>query len=60
MNVAVSADGKTDTGACQGAGNSSGHNRERVDRLRAESDAVMVGGRTLLGDDRHRKPTPSP
>src|SRR5262249_16780415 len=24
---------------------------ERVDRLRAQSDAIMVGGHTLLGDD---------
>ena len=51
MNVAVTADGKTDTIARHGAGISSSDDRERVDRLRAESDAVMVGGRTLLGDD---------
>ncbi len=51
MNVAVSADGKTDTIARQGAAISSGRDRERVDRMRAESDAVIVGGRTLAGDD---------
>jgi 2,5-diamino-6-(ribosylamino)-4(3H)-pyrimidinone 5'-phosphate reductase len=51
LNIAVSVDGKTDTVARQGAAISSPHDRQRVDRLRAESDAVMVGGRTLLGDD---------
>jgi 2,5-diamino-6-(ribosylamino)-4(3H)-pyrimidinone 5'-phosphate reductase len=51
INVAVSADGKTDTIARQGADISSRYDRERVDRLRANSDAVMVGGRTILGDD---------
>jgi len=51
LNIAVSADGKTDTVARHGAAISSSQDRERVDHLRAESDAVMVGGRTLLGDD---------
>jgi len=51
LNIAVSVDGKTDTVARRGAAISSPHDRARVDRLRAESDAVMVGGRTLLGDD---------
>ncbi len=51
LNVAMTADGKTDTIARQGAGISSAFDTERVDRLRAESDAVMVGGHTLLGDD---------
>jgi 2,5-diamino-6-(ribosylamino)-4(3H)-pyrimidinone 5'-phosphate reductase len=51
LNIAVSVDGKTDTVARGGAAISSAQDRERVDRLRAESDAVMVGGRTLLGDD---------
>ncbi|MFN8473978.1 MAG: 2,5-diamino-6-(ribosylamino)-4(3H)-pyrimidinone 5'-phosphate reductase [Anaerolineae bacterium] len=51
LNVAVSADGKTDTAARQGAAISSAADLERVDRLRAECDAVMVGGRTLLGDN---------
>ena len=51
MNVAVTADGKTDTVARQGAAISSAADRDRVDWLRAESDAVMVGGRTLTGDD---------
>jgi 2,5-diamino-6-(ribosylamino)-4(3H)-pyrimidinone 5'-phosphate reductase len=51
LNVAMTADGKTDTVARCGATISSPHDLARVDRLRAESDAVLVGGRTLLGDD---------
>jgi 2,5-diamino-6-(ribosylamino)-4(3H)-pyrimidinone 5'-phosphate reductase len=51
LNIAVSADGKTDTAERRGASISSPRDRERVDRLRAESDAIMVGGRTLTGDD---------
>lgn len=51
INVAVTADGKTDTVARRGAKISSPQDLARVDRLRAESDAIMVGGRTLLGDD---------
>jgi len=51
INVAITADGKTDTIARRGAIISSPRDWSRVDRLRAESDAVLVGGRTLLGDD---------
>jgi len=51
INVAMTADGKIDTCARKGAAISSQRDKERVDRLRAESDAVMVGGRTLLDDD---------
>jgi 2,5-diamino-6-(ribosylamino)-4(3H)-pyrimidinone 5'-phosphate reductase len=51
LNVAVTADGKTDTVARRGAAISSPQDMARVDRLRAESDAILVGGRTLLGDD---------
>jgi len=51
LNVAVTTDGKTDTVARRGAAISSPQDMARVDRLRAESDAIMVGGRTLLGDD---------
>ncbi|MBI3763264.1 MAG: 2,5-diamino-6-(ribosylamino)-4(3H)-pyrimidinone 5'-phosphate reductase [Chloroflexi bacterium] len=51
LNAAVTADGKMDTVARRGAAISSSRDLERVDRLRAESDAIMVGGRTLLGDD---------
>ncbi|MGZ9164722.1 MAG: dihydrofolate reductase family protein [Anaerolineales bacterium] len=51
INVAMTADGKIDTFERKGAAISSRYDRERVDRLRAESDAVMVGGRTLLDED---------
>jgi len=51
LNAAVTADGKTDTVERRGATISSPLDFERVDRLRAECDAIMVGGRTLLGDD---------
>jgi len=51
LNIAMTADGKTDTTARQGALISSPFDMMRVERLRAESDAIMVGGHTLLGDD---------
>lgn len=51
LNVAVTADGKADTAARRGAAISSPQDLARVDRLRAASDAISVGGRTLLGDD---------
>ena len=51
LNVAMTADGKIDTFERRGASISSQRDKERVDRLRAEADAVMVGGRTLLNED---------
>lgn len=51
INVAMTADGKIDTFARKGAAISSAQDKERVDKLRAEADAVMVGGRTLLDED---------
>ncbi|MFZ5857267.1 MAG: dihydrofolate reductase family protein [Chloroflexota bacterium] len=51
VNVAVTADGKMDTVERRGAAISSARDKARVDRLRAEADAVMVGGRTLLDED---------
>ena len=51
INVAMTADGKIDTFERKGAAISSQRDKQRVDRLRAESDAVMVGGRTLLDED---------
>lgn len=51
INVAMTADGKIDTIARRGTAISSPRDKERVDRLRAGSDAVMVGGRTLLDED---------
>lgn len=51
INVAMTADGKIDTFQRKGAAISSQRDKQRVDKLRAESDAVMVGGRTLLDED---------
>ena len=51
INVAMTADGKIDTFQRQGSAISSARDKERVDRLRAEADAVMVGGKTLLDED---------
>lgn len=51
INTAITADGKIDTVARNGAAISSPTDIERVDRLRAESDAIMVGGRTLHQED---------
>lgn len=51
INVAMTADGRIDTAARKGAAISSPRDRERVDTLRAGSDAVLVGGRTLLDED---------
>ncbi len=51
INVAVTADGKMDTFERKGAGISSDSDKTRVLRMRAEADAVMVGGRTLLDED---------
>ena len=51
VNMAVTADGKVDTVARRGARISGPADSARVDRLRAEADAVMVGGRTLLAED---------
>ena len=51
INVAATVDGKLDTAERRGAPISSERDKARVDRLRAEADAVMVGGHTVLGDD---------
>ncbi|MEA2576172.1 MAG: 2,5-diamino-6-(ribosylamino)-4(3H)-pyrimidinone 5-phosphate reductase [Chloroflexia bacterium] len=51
INVAITADGKIDTAARQGAAISSPADLERVDQYRASSDAIMVGGQTLLSED---------
>jgi 2,5-diamino-6-(ribosylamino)-4(3H)-pyrimidinone 5'-phosphate reductase len=51
INVAATADGKIDSFARRGASISSARDKERVDRMRADSDAIMIGGRTLQGDD---------
>ena len=51
VNMAMTADGKVDTAARRGARISTADDDDRVDALRAEVDAVMVGGRTLLAED---------
>lgn len=51
LNAALTVDGKIDTAARQGAKISSDEDWQRVERLRAEVDAVMVGGNTLLAED---------
>lgn len=48
INAAMSADGKIDTAERKGASISSGEDKRRVLELRADVDAVMVGGKTLL------------
>jgi len=51
INVAMTADGKIDTFERKGASISSAKDKERVDKLRAESDAILIGGHTLLNED---------
>ena len=51
INVAATADGKIDTIARRGAAISTARDWERVEVLRADADAVMIGGKTLHGDD---------
>jgi 2,5-diamino-6-(ribosylamino)-4(3H)-pyrimidinone 5'-phosphate reductase len=51
INVAVSADGKMDTFERKGSSISSAEDKARVQCLRAEADAVMVGGHTLLSEN---------
>jgi 2,5-diamino-6-(ribosylamino)-4(3H)-pyrimidinone 5'-phosphate reductase len=51
INAAMTADGKIDTFKRDGAQISSRDDWKRVDRLRADHDAIMIGGRTLLGED---------
>jgi len=50
INVAVSADGKMDTFERKSSSISSTEDKARVLQLRAEADAVMVGGHTLLSE----------
>lgn len=51
INVAMTADGKIDTFQRKGSAISSARDKQRVDQLRADADAVMVGGKTLLDED---------
>jgi 2,5-diamino-6-(ribosylamino)-4(3H)-pyrimidinone 5'-phosphate reductase len=51
VNVAMSADGKISTRERRQVRISGSLDRERVDRLKAESDAIMVGIGTVLADN---------
>jgi riboflavin-specific deaminase-like protein len=51
VNMAMTADGKIDTFERRGARISGPADTARVDRLRAEADAILVGGHTLLAED---------
>jgi len=66
LSAAVTADGKTDTVERRGAQISSPEDAERLDRLRAASHAVTVGGsrssfrrtRTMPSTSKPLPPTP--
>ena len=53
VNAAMSADGKLSTHRREQIAISGATDFERVDRLRADSDAVVVGVGTVLADDPH-------
>ncbi|UCF67560.1 MAG: dihydrofolate reductase family protein [Acidobacteriota bacterium] len=50
-NLAMSLDGKIDSAYGEGGGFSSRLDRDRVDELRSESDALVVGARTVRAED---------
>ena len=51
VNVAMTPDGKIDSAARKARPSPPTADKARVDRLRAGSDAVLVGGQTLLQED---------
>jgi 2,5-diamino-6-(ribosylamino)-4(3H)-pyrimidinone 5'-phosphate reductase len=51
VNMAMTADGKITSAAREVPRFASAADREHMDRLRAEADAVLVGARTLRADD---------
>jgi riboflavin-specific deaminase-like protein len=50
-NLAMSVDGKIDSALREGAGFSSRLDRDRMDRLRADADALLVGAATVRTED---------
>lgn len=50
-NFAISVDGKISSSRYEGAGFSSRLDRDRVDQLRSEADAVIVGAGTIRSED---------
>jgi 5-amino-6-(5-phosphoribosylamino)uracil reductase len=50
-NLAVSVDGKIDTALREGGGFSSRYDRDRMDAIRAETDALVVGARTIRSEN---------
>jgi 2,5-diamino-6-(ribosylamino)-4(3H)-pyrimidinone 5'-phosphate reductase len=50
INVAMTADGKIDTFERKGSAISSKRDKERVDQLRAATDGILVGGKTLFDE----------
>ncbi len=50
-NLAMSVDGKIDSAGREGAGFSSRLDRDRMDQLRAEADALVVGAGTVRSED---------
>jgi 2,5-diamino-6-(ribosylamino)-4(3H)-pyrimidinone 5'-phosphate reductase len=51
INAAMTLDGKIDSVARRGAAISSPQDMARMDRLRRDADAILVGGHTLLEND---------
>ena len=51
VNMAMTADGKITSAAREYAAFTSRHDKRRMDRLRAEADAVLIGAGTLRADD---------
>lgn len=51
INLAISVDGKIDSAAREGGGFSSRLDRDRVDAVRSEADALIVGARTVRSEN---------
>jgi 2,5-diamino-6-(ribosylamino)-4(3H)-pyrimidinone 5'-phosphate reductase len=51
VNMAMTADGKVSSVAREAPRFTSPHDRQRMDRLRAESDGVLIGAETIRRDD---------